>query len=505
MRYTWTFNGTDMSALLITNEVTRDIGPNRTGTFQQVGVSNGRRFMRSAADVATIKVACTIIDDMPEKRREIARILTTPSPAVLTFGDEAGLYYLAITDGQIDMSETNNYGQFTITFKVPDGLAHSTTPTEVSGTTDTELELTTEGSAPVAPILSVTCNSDNGLVAWANDQGGVLQFGSTDEVDGNTSVNNERPIRWTFRSAPSGSQTNASAVTSYPNRLNDPKYPNKQSGSIVYGADIKGKPVKNGELAFPVFASVSDKVWHGPSLHGAIKANGAGNQTGGLLLKARLRFKSAVKSMGRMEITLESVGKVAISCVLRDSSKTSLTKTFECWQGDKMLKSVALNAKKFSGDFCEVQMSRKGDDVVFKISEVTEVDSKGKVKTGASWSLPITLPGLGATAIDGVTLWMEKYSTTAACYMCWTDLSIDWINVETWNDQPNRFGIGDVIMADIATKTVYVNGVPDPTLQRVGNMWDSFKLQPGANVLQPVISDWATAADASVQWREAYY
>ncbi|WP_179395727.1 distal tail protein Dit [Lacticaseibacillus absianus] len=500
MRYTWTFNGTDMSTMLITTEVTRDIGPNRTGTFQQVGVSNGRRFMRLTADMATIKVAATIIDDMPSKRRAIARALTTSEPAMLTFSDEPGLYYLAITDGQVSMSETYSYGEFDITFKVPDGVAHAIDTSVATGTSGAPITMSNTGTAPTAPILTATMTSENGLVAWTNDRGGALQFGSPDELDGVTKQKSERPLSVSYAAEPTGVIYNA-AATNYPNYNGDVSRPNKQQGRIDYKVDYTG-----GQSAVPYFANGNTGDWGGPSVFLPIGVNSAGSKTDNFVFRTRFYFESSVTKQGRLEINLQNGDEVAYGFVIRDSSASEEQYKCELWIRDKVYAEFSLTkAQVGKGGYKQVTISKLGSVVQFEIGHVAQAQSGTANGLDRSVIKSFTLDNISDLPVDGYSAWFERYRDKEHVLMALNNTRFDWVNVDYWKDLPNRFAAGDVVTADVGQKRVYVNGIEDATLQTVGDQWESFLLPAGETIIQPVASEWADPFQAKVEYREAWY
>ncbi|WP_203624648.1 distal tail protein Dit, partial [Lacticaseibacillus sp. 866-1] len=184
MTFQWWFNGQDMSKYLETNNVERNIGQNRKAILQKIGVSSGKRFQYTSADEGKVTVSFLIRRDMAAKRREIAWLLSSNEPQQLIFGDEPDKYYLAIADDQISLSEKFRHGNGEVTFIVPDGVAHSNDLTMVAGQSGTDITVTNAGTAPTAPILTATMADDNGVVAWTNSAGAVLQFGSAGELDG---------------------------------------------------------------------------------------------------------------------------------------------------------------------------------------------------------------------------------------------------------------------------------------------------------------------------------
>ncbi|MES5862889.1 phage tail family protein [Lacticaseibacillus paracasei] len=105
--------------------VTRNVGQNRVPQLDQVGKSDGKMLSYIRADEGTIVVTAIVRTNVNEKRRLLADALTTSTPTKLIFADEPDIYYNAISTGQITLDEAYLHNTLTITFTVPDGIAHS--------------------------------------------------------------------------------------------------------------------------------------------------------------------------------------------------------------------------------------------------------------------------------------------------------------------------------------------------------------------------------------------
>ena len=105
--------------------VTRNVGQNRVPQLDQVGKSDGKMLSYIRADEGTIVVTAIVRTNVTEKRRLLADALTTSTPTKLIFADEPDIYYNAISTGQITLDEAYLHNTLTITFTVPDGIAHS--------------------------------------------------------------------------------------------------------------------------------------------------------------------------------------------------------------------------------------------------------------------------------------------------------------------------------------------------------------------------------------------
>ncbi|MFD1398638.1 distal tail protein Dit [Lacticaseibacillus suilingensis] len=494
MAFQWWFNGQDMSKYLETNSVERNIGQNRKANLKKLGVSSGKRFKYTSADEGKVTVSFLIRRDMVAKRREIAGLLSSNEPQQLIFGDEPDKYYLAIADDQISLSEKFRHGNGEVTFIVPDGVAHSNDITTVTGQSGTDIALTNAGTAPSAPVLTATMTADNGLVAWTNDQGAVLQFGDPGEVDGVTTKAPEQALVEGFDSDPGG--TNNDAPTNYPNYGNVEGQPNVQSGTMNYGAGLYGSTAM-----VPSFGAKSD-YWNGPSKKLPIPKNSDDDNAGNIVTYTRLYFDTKVRQMGRMEIALNNGDKTVFESVLRDSADSQDQIVWECFYNGQWLVSTTLDRRKFkNGQMYELRMWRFGSKINFQLAPVAKVvDNKAEVAAPILKSFDLAK----AEPIDSVSFWFCRWQDNEASSMSVTDFQAKWTDVDQWNDLANRFSAGDEVVADIATKTIYVNGVQDNTLHAIGNMWDSFWIQPGRNTIMPVASSWATPFDATVEYREAW-
>lgn len=105
--------------------VTRNVGQNRVPQLDQIGLSDGKMLSYIRADEGTIVVTAIVRTNVTEKRRLLADALTTSTPTKLIFADEPDIYYNAISTGQITLDEAYLHNTLTITFTVPDGIAHS--------------------------------------------------------------------------------------------------------------------------------------------------------------------------------------------------------------------------------------------------------------------------------------------------------------------------------------------------------------------------------------------
>ncbi|HFI0791135.1 TPA: distal tail protein Dit [Streptococcus suis] len=168
---TFTFNGVDFSELVEVHDIRRDIGNDTSielGEISNIGSSlisssEGPKYMEIDFSIWT--------PSRNPLKHKIAGLFHTDGVAKLTFSDEPDKYYLAKKTGKVSMRETEGYRSVgTVTFLIPDGVAHSTayktfqSPT-ASGTKLT-FDLVNNGNVPAYPIIDVNHTSENGYLGF---------------------------------------------------------------------------------------------------------------------------------------------------------------------------------------------------------------------------------------------------------------------------------------------------------------------------------------------------
>ena len=399
------------------------------------------------------------------------------------------------TTNQIDVEMYNLNATIEVWVKVELGTTASPwspNPADPEYYTDT-ITVHNGGTYPVEPVITATMHGDNGVVAFVNDQGSVLQFGSPSEIDGVVRQKSERVYYFDFENEPKGIVMNDGALT-YPNYRDNPSTPNKQKGIFSYGRPDG----YDNAIAYPNTERNPSNYWSGPSMSGKLAANSNGKQNGNFEWRNLIRFATMTNWAGRVEFNLTYEGKIVASLALYDQSTTDDQVMFEGKIHDgndaRMLFHEALPRDLYSRANSFAVISKMGDQLTFRI----DWDGGGNVIR------PFTIAGFGALPVDGWTVWFSAFSDVLEANMGWQDSYFDWVNVDYWTDVPNRFKEGDVVKIDVAKRVVSLNGAEDPTLQAVGNNWEGFQLLPGKNTIQVLQSDWAERYMCQVEWREAW-
>lgn len=497
-----TYNGVELSQWLDITDVQRNLGTTHSNAMVKVGQSDGQLWQYMSRDAKTITVTGIITNaNLANLRRELGAAIDTDEPQQLIIGDDTGVYYNAIIDGQPTFAEDWRSGTVSLSFIVPDGVAHSlTTKTLTNASEDGSVaeivDFNNAGSYKSYPVINVTMASDNGYIGLANSAGGYLELGNREEVDGVTQQKTEHALALGMDSEPSGVVYNSGA-SNYNGYGYDSSKPNKRQGTITYGKDAAG-----GTAALPTY--INGNYWAGPSMYLPISANSNGVATGNFSYAARGIFNTDKGAMGRLEQVLQSGSDVAFESVLRDSTNNADQILWEVWIKNTQVKTTTLNRKIFvNNKFIQTQITRMGGQIKFVLSVVNGFTGS-TVKVASPVTVSSTRYDLADLAVDGWSAWFERWQGNQHVISSLSDVRFDWVNVDYWVDEPNRWSNGDIVTIDTVNKQVLTNGVPDLTLQTVGNHWDDFYLAPGTNKVDTACSSWATQPRVDIYYQEAY-
>ncbi|CAD43904.1 distal tail protein Dit [Lactobacillus phage A2] len=336
----------------------------------------------------------------------------------------------------------------------------SPNPADPEYYTDT-ITVPNAGTYPSEPVITATINGDNGVLTAINDQGSVLQFGSPDETDGFVKQKSERVYHLDFNQTPTGVTLN-NGVTDFPyyEHGNDA---NVQSGPFGY---------KDG-IAYPSTERTAANHWNGPSMSGTIPKNSNGSNTANFQFVNRINVGTNAAEVGRFEFNLTYQGKIVASLALFDDSASNDQWVFSGTVYDgrqaQMIFWDLLPRNYYRDGNYNAVITKMGDQLTFRLDRLDLGD--GGIETR-------TISGFSSVPIDGWTAWFPGFSDQRGWSINWQDSYFEWINVDYWDDIPNRFKDGDVVKIDVANRRVLVNGFEDRTLQTIGNDWGGFKIHP---------------------------
>ncbi|MFT8738772.1 MAG: distal tail protein Dit [Lacticaseibacillus paracasei] len=356
------------------------------------------------------------------------------------------------------------------------------------------------GTYPVEPVITATMHADNGLIAFINSQGGVLQFGNPEEADGVERQRSEVARYEGFDKEPAGAAYNTGQTNSHYYYIAAQK--NVMEGSVKYADD-------DGSAVEPVFLPTNSYYWEGPSLHLKTTNASDGSNTGSFLAKWRYKFNSNVSALGAIEMTLDNDTGVAYQVIIRANYAGKDDVDVQVFAGSTLVFQQTLNRSVFSnGRYYEAKLTKLGNTLNLQLAGIVQ----GGIKPSevVTRNTPLIMPPIMLTSaqtslpITGATLWFQRFENYPYPDMGVYDMDIEWLNVDYWTDLSNRFSAGDVATIDVANRQILVNGVINADLQLIDNDWKKFKLLPGDTQILTQRSSWAQPYEVEVALREAF-
>lgn len=360
------------------------------------------------------------------------------------------------------------------------------------------------GTYRTYPKFTFKMNGENGLVGLLNGNGGVLQFGNPEDVDGTTSVRTEQGLNEDFwgNTLNPNIKVNTGFKSVYPNMNSNPATPNLVQGSL----DMKDDP----DAVKPVFKGVGDiNVWHGPTMMMDIQAPANNDRTGEVASHIRFTFNNYDKGQrGRIEFSIfDENGDPAMTTIIRDSTTVGNEMRIECWYKGKRLVDQALDRKNFSKTFYEINMDRRGNRLIWRLVQIKKLNGGGQWSTAQidkEYKFTWNLDEPDTTKWTKLGIWQMRYSNKFHVLMGITDAQVRWEKTPYYQDIKNYFRDGDLVEIDVKGRALYVNGSINNDLNVVGNQWEKFVLELGETMIQPVVSEWANMAEVTATIEESY-
>ncbi|UUW40470.1 hypothetical protein [Enterococcus phage vB_Efm_LG62] len=366
------------------------------------------------------------------------------------------------------------------------------------------IEVYNNGTAETYPQFTFTMNGENGLVGLLHEDGSILQFGNPENVDGkDTTKSLELGVNQSFW----GNTLNPEiAVNTGFKSVWNPTPPNEVRGSWDMTTNVNS--------VTPRYAGVDDiGVWHGPTMMMDIKPPYNNDRNNEVEARMAFMFDNDVKyRRGRYEFSVfDEHGNPIMTTILSDANAVSNTIQFELWYKGSKLGEVSLNKSRFSGREYEIVMLRRGKKLQWNFIKVHttnrakyEGTTYAQVIADTVESFNWTLEENDSTNWMRVGVWAQRYSNKPVAIQVIRHIQVRWLNTSYYQDIRNYFQDGDIVEIDVASRSLFVNGVINNELNVVGNQWESFILPVGQTVIQPVLSTWANNPDVVCVVRDSW-
>jgi hypothetical protein len=280
------------------------------------------------------------------------------------------------------------------------------------------------GTYPVEPVITATMHADNGFLGFANSQGGVLQFGNPEEIDGYTSEESEVALNL---AAVKGSHMDNQAASNNLYWGDNPATRNEQIGNAIWTEDRY-----DGWKVEPNWPSITGdhKYWNGPSIKHNLARTHNGNFKSNLTWDVMTRFQTGVSKVGSLETTLESDGKPIFQMILKDNSALSDQIWWMCYYKDQLVVNEQLDRSIFTNDkFIQLELQKFGNSVVFRVSPW--VGNQGRETT---ITRQFTFADAASVETKQFSAWFMRDKTWGESTMYLIASTVKWQNVSWYTN-----------------------------------------------------------------------
>lgn len=462
--------------------------------LRNIGNSNGTTYLYRSYGAKTITMPFYIKGSVKTKYDMLMTVLNVSEPKRLTFGNLANRYFLALPDGKVEFEMLGeNAGRGTITWLIPDGVAHSVdtkivTASVVDGILTANVN--NNGSDEVFPTYRFSYPAENGYQAIVHASG-ILELGNVEDVD-EEFVKSQKMV----------DTTTFTELTRYTG-LN-PYSPSEfdLSGTLAVqtagGADTRGLRLAN--------RGTGAKVYAGGAMRYTVPADVSG--------------EVGAKNFWSYMQLLFWIGRVG---------QTGVTQIIYTDADDKIIAMYTIGkwTTSGSGARCKAQYMGADGNLVTRFDEEFQANN---IDTQNPFSIR---QGSFDFVKQGDNLrfyFFGRYSDVYAphladvkchkVYIVEADVfgrkDNDYIthnalkrfifqknNVDSWDDIPNRYVAGSELVVDTESGNIYFNGQPANDERVEGTYF--YPLKPGTNKIEFYQSSWVTnPPNVTVEYKERY-
>lgn len=479
---TATFGGQNLPIKI--TKLDRNLTPPMKNTTQTVGNRDGAALQYSAFEESTITIDYEINNyisrDLSEFRRNMSGILGRKELQKLIFSDEPDKFYEAIIDGAQTLDEEFLKSAGTLTFLIPDGLAHSavekTFPAAINNDGIMEAAIVNNGTAEVPISYEITHNHENGYIGIVSEYG-AMQYGYVDELD--KEIRAKSQVLVNYKTA-----ADYDAMTNGQGILTD-NFPKNGTFKTV---SLAGKQW----LALDNVGSGSS--WHGASKMVTIPNDSSGNAgASSFLAQTKVYYATGrVDQTGLLQFVVgDENGQLLASIHIFKATYANNTATAVLRVGSNEFKRIS-----YTPTDQNITSRDKGQMFIKKTGELFQFYFGGTV-------YPIRVPELATKKGLTLTIFLGQIGTYTSLL---TRMYFDYLifqknNVNYWYDIPNRYRNGSVLYIDGETTKAFLDGVK--TEEITGSNY--FLAPPGETKVQFYYSDFSTPPPTiEARIREAY-
>lgn len=482
MKYTVTYDGTELSNYIdVQEDFTPYIGADWSPSINQYdGVQNGAEFQYQKFNPKTINMPFFIHENIGEKYDALQRILNVDEPKRLIFGDQLDRYYMAIPSGNIDFDQVLETGTGTITWIIPDGLAHAVDEKEFTATMQNGIltaDIYNGGVDDVPVSYEITNNHENGFIGIVS-QYGAIQLGNIQEVDGTTGEMSEELFRY-------DSPSDFNAMT---------------NGQGILTEDFPmdgtwGTTTAEGEQWLYLSGQGSGSSWHGASKYQVLPDDASGDDSAqNFYCQTKVWFETGlVQQTGLAEFVIGDTNGNHLASIHLVKAATNSNTAYAVFQ----VRGKEVGRVQFEPSNQGPTTADGGQLYIQKTGEVFEFYFAGKYS--------YRVPEAANAEAHSVTIFLGQYGSgnQLITRLYFKYLFFQKNNVQYTIDIPNRYPAGSVIEVDGEAGRVTVDGIPSQGDEIIGSQY--FTVPPGHTAVEFYYSSFSNPPPSVVaKIREAY-
>lgn len=489
MRYSVKFNGIELNQYIdvlqgFTPRVGVDWSPD---LLTSGGINRGAEFSYTSYKQKTIKMPFTIFENLQENYDALEDVLNVDEPKALIFEDIPDRVFYAVPSGNLDFDEDGCLGEGTITWIIPDGVAHSLIEKTSANNGESTITLTNSGTETTPINVKAKMLSDNGYLGLVLDDR-FYQIGNPGEVD---EVTKEKSVKlfddhftqdrgWILNSGVTPVVT--------PERL--------MVGMVGY--TVESTPTGEGFVKATDYGTGDS--WHGPALTKIIPADENGEYPTNWRCEYRFDFNTdpggptAGKQIGHSSVTFSDENDdIICSVVFEDNNPVMERSDMAVYIENKRVWDTRETQK-----FYVTGRGSSGPAVTVE-------------KIGNTVTIGFTYGGIKKTFfLSNPSATLRKVTWYCAAYKSYTPIQNNNIralnvrkhNVQYYEDIPNFLSDGDVVELNSSSNELYINDIKDWDRVDIGSK--PLLLPPGQHTLGIAVSDFAEIPEVEVTYRERW-
>lgn len=494
MIYTVTYGGEELTNFLrVKDGFTPFIGANWAPSVKNFdGIANGGEFQYQKFSPKTISMPFVMLKGIGEKYDALQKILSTKELKRLIFFDQPDRYYMAVPSENLDFEQILETGQGTITWIIPDGVAHGREEkvfnayvSPDTGNLTADIYNAGTGYAPISYKLKM--NHDNGFIGIVSEHG-AIQLGKIQEVDGVDYQQNEILI--------DGIQLIQNASDDHGENYMHPDH--VMTGTLSYAQN-------SGGIVIGSMGTGQSGRWCGGMRTITLPADSEGH-VGAKNFWCYMNwwFQTAyLGQTGEQSIAfLTADNKVICGYSLYKADMSGNTADLEFWMNGKIVDhryftpSGNQNENPFDEARGNQDIRKEGDTITFYWFGTYYPFSDPAIKDMECAKIQVAFTQYYGRNIDPNGQYVTRN--------CLRNLIFQKMFVDKWKDVPNRYSAGDLITIDGEDTKVYRNGM-NVTVEDeiVGSYY--FQAPPGKTKVEFRFSDFCDPLpDVVASIREVY-